>query len=118
MKIQTREQLEAELQTLKENVITAIKMKINELFKKSDKDLVREICFAETMSANPIYRQSDEDFSTLCIDDVRLSDNEEFIFTYSSELQDLRCGTEKDLSIDNALDILTALEDLTIDLED
>jgi len=87
------------------------------LFKDSDKDLVREICFAESMTSNPIYRQSDKDFSTLCIDDVRLDENEKFIFTYSSELQDLTEGREDELSIENMLDILTALEDLTIDLE-
>ena len=112
MKIQLRENFETEMETLKANIITTIKLRINLLFKNSEKDVVKEICFGETMSSNPIFRQSDEDFSTLCIDDIQLSDNEEFTFTYSSELQDLRSGTEDDLSIDNALDILTALEDL------
>jgi len=119
MEIKTREQFEAELKTLKENVITAIKMSINRHWANSDdKELVREICFAECgIGGNPIYRQSDEDFSTLCVDDVRLDDNENFTFTYSSELQDLQSGTEENLSIDNALDILTALEDCEIDLD-
>lgn len=118
MKIETREEFDVGLEIFKENIITAIKMQINKLFINSDKALVREICFAECMTANPIYRQSEDDFSTLCIDDVKLTENEKLIFTYSSELQDLKEGVEEDLTIENALDILTTLEDLTIDLED
>jgi len=114
MEIKKSEMFSNELKTLKEGVITAIKLRINLFFKNSGDDVVKEICFAEieTINGNPIFRESDEDFSTSCIDSIRLGVNEELIFTYSSELQDLKIGRKDDLFIDNVIDILTVLEEL------
>lgn len=111
MKIKKSELFLDELEILKENLIIAIKLRINQFFENSGDNIIKEISFTEIINSLPIFKESDEDFSTLCIDSVGL-DNEKLFFTYSSELQNLKVGKKDDLSIDNAIDVLTILEEL------
>ena len=107
---------EKEVEIIRIRVIETIKLKITNLFKNHN-DLANEICFAELDScgSNPIYQpvNVETDFAT-CFDDIRVEGNILY-FTYSSVVQDLSEGNESQLSLQNAIDILSEIENLTED---
>ena len=111
--MRTSSEYRADLDSIRERIAETIKLKVTQLF-KNHSDLVNEICFAEldSCSANPIFQQTDEDFNTTCIDDIRVEGNELF-FTYSSEILDLQEGEENELTTEHLLQILFIIEDLT-----
>jgi len=103
-----------EQEQIRVRLIETIKLIISKLF-KNNSDVVEEICFAEldNCKSNPIYKETErEDEFTSCIDDVMIMNNE-LHFTYSSEIQDLIVRPSKDLSLDNLIDILEVVENLT-----
>ena len=112
--MRTSSEYRAELDTIRERVAETIKLKVTKLF-KNHSDLANEICFAELDGvSNPVFQQTDEDFSTTCIDDIRVEGND-LTFTYSSEILDLQEGEESELTTEHLLQILFIIEDLTED---
>ncbi len=113
--MKTSSNYRAELDTISERILETVKLTVTKLF-KNQSDLENEICFAELDSCggNPIYQQTGEDFSTTCIDDIRVKGNE-LTFTYSSETLDLQDGEESELTTEHLLQILHIIEDLTED---
>ena len=99
-----------DLEQVRERVLETVKLTITKLF-ANHTDLANEICLAEICDANPIFQSGDEDFSTTCIDDVRVVDNE-LSFTYSSEMTDLVNGEEEELDVYHLIALLDILEDL------
>jgi len=101
---------QVELEQVRERVLETVKLTITKLF-KNHTDITNEICLAEVCDANPIYQSSNEDFSTTCIDDIRVIGNK-LIFTYSSEMTDLVSGEEDELDVHHLIALLDILEDL------